>query len=153
MYLISNGDLYCTDRKGFMWSTLYILWCFWRSALNHWNQIITDASSEHLVFVSAVVLPTWLIYTHVYLHFQGRPLRVHEYTFVSPWFFKAYTCIEKLSSRAFQWYMTLLYRHVIYIYRWKALERYFSTPMLKSCPPNFAQWAPLILKLLISCNI
>ena len=46
---------------------------------------------------------------------QGRPLRVHEYTFVSPWFLKAYMCIKKLSSRAFNRYMTLLYKHVIYI--------------------------------------
>ena len=39
---------------------------------------------------------------------QGRPLRVHEYTVVSPWFVKAYMCIEKLSLRVFQWDMTCM---------------------------------------------
>ncbi len=38
--------------------------------------------------------------------------------------------IEKLSSRAFQRYMTLLYYHYythIILYRWKALEWHFTT--------------------------
>ncbi len=71
--------------------------------------------------------------------YQGRPLRVHEYTFVSLWFLKAYICIEKLGSRVFQWYMTLLYiapySHVIY--RWNVLERSLSMLMLKIMSPQF----------------
>ena len=73
---------------------------------------------------------------------QGRPLRVHEYTVVSPWFLKAYTCIEKLSSRAFKRYMTLLYRRVIY--RWKAPEQYFSMPMPEIVSPSFLAMGALV---------
>ncbi len=40
---------------------------------------------------------------------QWRPLHEHEYTFVSPWFLKVNTFIEKKNSRAFQRYMTLIY--------------------------------------------
>ena len=32
---------------------------------------------------------------NIYMVKQGRLLRVHEYTFVSPWFLQAYICIEK----------------------------------------------------------
>ncbi len=69
---------------------------------------------------------------------QWRPLHEHEYTFVSPCLLKTYPFIENLNSRAFQRYMTLLYRRIIY--RWKALETNFS---MESYPPDFDQWAPL----------
>ena len=73
------------------------------------------------------------------LIYQWRQLHEHKYTFVPPCILKTNTFIEKLTPRSFKWYMTLLYRHIIY--HWKALKTNFS---IKLCPPDFDQWVPLI---------
>ena len=59
------------------------------------------------------------------------PLHEHVYLFVFPCFLKAHTFLEKVSSRAFQPYRTLLY-YMCIIYCRKALELNFSIKLFST---------------------
>ena len=73
---------------------------------------------------------------------QWRPLRVHEYTFVSPCFLKVYWKAELKSFATL--YDTPILLNIDMPYR-KAVGTvlYNSGGSPKSCPPSFQQWAPL----------